>query len=197
MVLDAEVVNYQDKGDGARGVAEEAGCVSLVEGKALEEGDETTVGAVEEEMREDGAVGEGGNQVGVKNLGVGRVGRLYKRGAPAERTVSDREARARPMSEAERSGRALGGRGRVVDEGEDGWGMRETLKNFPFPLLPPPPPTTLIISPFVGERGGEVGMGIGREAERDTIRGWKGSAKGLVKRGWWVGSTGNGSRLRD
>jgi len=40
-------------------------------------------------------------------------------------------------------------------------------------------------------------MGIGREAERDTIRGWKGSAKGLVKRGWWVGSTGNGSRLRD
>jgi len=44
MVLDAEVVNYQDKGDGARGVAEEAGCVSLVEGKALEEGDETKVG---------------------------------------------------------------------------------------------------------------------------------------------------------
>jgi hypothetical protein len=149
-------------------------------------------GAVEEEMREDGAVGEGGNQVGVKNLGVGRVGRLYKRGAPAERTGSDREARARPMSEAERSGRALGGRGRVVDEGEDGWGMRETLKKFP-----PSPPTTLLISPLVGERGGEVGMGIGREAERDTIRGWKGSAKGLVKRGWWVGSTGNGSRLRD
>ena len=143
-------------------------------------------GAVEEEMREDGAVGEGGNQVGVKNLGVGRVGRLYKRGAPAERTGSDREARARSMSEAERSGRALGGRGRVVDEGEDG---------FSFFLLPPP--TTLIISPLVGERGGEVGMGIGREAERDTIRGWKGSAKGLVKRGWWVGSTGNGSRLRD
>ena len=148
-------------------------------------------GAVEEEMKEDGAVGEGGNQVGVKNLGVGRVGRLYKRGAPAERTGSDREARARPMSEAERSGRALGGRGRVVDEGEDGWGMRETLKKFPSP------PTTLLISPLVGERGGEVGMGIGREAERDTIRGWKGSAKGLVKRGWWVGSTGNGSRLRD
>ena len=124
-------------------------------------------GAVEEEMREDGAVGEGGNQVGVKNLGVGRVGRLYKREAPAERTGSDREARARPMSEAERSGRALGGRGRVVDEGEDGWGMRETLKKFcppgagapprtppfPFPLLPPSPPTTLLISPLVGERG--------------------------------------------
>ena len=89
-------------------------------------------GAVKEEMREDGAVGEGGNQVGVKNLGVGRVGRLYKRGAPAELTGSDREARARPMSEAERSGRALGGRGRVVDEGEDGWGMRETLKKFFF-----------------------------------------------------------------
>ncbi len=90
-------------------------------------------GAVEEEMREDGAVGEGGNQVGVKNLGVGRVGRLYKRGAPAERMGSDREARARPMSETERSGRALGGRGRVVDEGEDG---------FPFFLLPPPQPSS-------------------------------------------------------
>ena len=44
MVLDAEVVNYQDKGDGARGVAEETGCVGLVEGEALEEGDETKVG---------------------------------------------------------------------------------------------------------------------------------------------------------
>lgn len=97
-------------------------------------------GAVEEEMREDGAVGEGGNQVGVKNLGVGRVGRLYKRGAPAERTVSDREARARPMSEAERSGRALGGRGRVVDEGEDGWGMRKTLKKISFPSSSSFPP---------------------------------------------------------
>ena len=149
-------------------------------------------------MREDGEVREGGNQVGVKNLGVGRVGRPYKRGAPAERTESDRAARARPMSEAEQNGRVGGGRGRVVDEGEDGWGMRETLKKkIPFPLLPPSPPTTLLISPLVGERGGEVGMGIGREAERDTIRGWKGSAKGLVKRVLWVGSRGKGSRLRD
>ncbi len=104
-------------------------------------------GSEEEEMREDGEVREGRNQVGVKNLGVGRVGRLDKRGAPAERTGSDREARARPMSEAERNGRVVSGRGRVVDEGEDGWGM--------------------------------------------------GRSKGLTKRGWWVRSTGNGSRLRD
>jgi hypothetical protein len=57
------------------------------------------------------------------------------------------------------------------------------------------PPTTLTVSPLVGERGREVG--IGREAERDTIRGGKGSAKGLVKRVLWVGSRGKGSRLRD
>jgi hypothetical protein len=40
-------------------------------------------------------------------------------------------------------------------------------------------------------------VGIGREAERDTIKGWKGSAKGLVKRVLWVGSRGKGSLLRD
>jgi hypothetical protein len=43
MVLDAEIVNYQDKGDGARRVAEKTGCVGLVEVKALEEGDKTKV----------------------------------------------------------------------------------------------------------------------------------------------------------
>jgi hypothetical protein len=70
--------------------------------------------------------------------------------------------------------------------------VRET---FPFPLLPPPPPTTLTLSSLVGERGREVG--IGREAERDMIKGWKGSAKGLGNIGWWVGSMGKGSRLMD
>ncbi len=44
MVFDDEIVNYQDKGDGARGVAEETGCVGLVEVKALEEGDKTKIG---------------------------------------------------------------------------------------------------------------------------------------------------------
>jgi hypothetical protein len=44
VVLDAEVVNYQDKGDGARGVAEEPGCVDLVEVEALEEGDKAKIG---------------------------------------------------------------------------------------------------------------------------------------------------------
>jgi hypothetical protein len=52
-----------------------------------------------------------------------------------------------------------------------------------------------LISPLVGERGRKVG--IEREAERDTIKGWKGSAKGLVKRVLWVGSRGKGSLLRD
>jgi hypothetical protein len=44
MVLDAEVVNYQDKGDGARIVAEEIGCFGLVEVEALEEEDKTKIG---------------------------------------------------------------------------------------------------------------------------------------------------------
>ncbi len=61
--------------------------------------------------------------MGVKDVGGGRVGRLYRRGAPAERTGIDRAERARPMSEAERNGRVGGGRGIVGDEGEDGWGI--------------------------------------------------------------------------
>jgi hypothetical protein len=78
-----------------------------------------------------------------------------------------------------------------LDVGERVREAGETLKK----ISSPPPPTTLTIPPLVGERGREVG--IGREAERDTIEGWKGSAKGLGKRVLWVGSMGKGSLLRD
>ena len=44
VVFDAEVVHHQDKGDGARGVAEEAGGLGLVKVEGLEEGDKTKVG---------------------------------------------------------------------------------------------------------------------------------------------------------
>jgi hypothetical protein len=132
--------------------------------------------------------------VGIKGVEGGRVGRRYRRGAPAERTGSDRaagarEGRAKPKREAERDTRDLDVGERVREAGE-------TLKKlflFPFFLLHPPQP-----SPFphsLVRRGREVG--IGREEERDTIKRWKGSAKGLVKRVLWVGPRGKGSLLRD
>ena len=93
----------------------------------------------------------------------------------------------KPKREAERDTRDLDVGERVREAGE-------TLKKT-FPLLPPPPPTTLTLSSLVGERGREVG--IGREAERDMIKGWKGSAKGLGNIGLWVGSMGKGSRVMD
>jgi hypothetical protein len=53
-------------------------------------------GAAEEETVEDGKVLGGGNYVGIKGVGGGRVGQRYRGGAPAEPTGSDRAARARP-----------------------------------------------------------------------------------------------------
>ena len=44
LVFDAEVVNDQDKGDGAGGVTEKTGGEGLVEVEALEEGDKAKVG---------------------------------------------------------------------------------------------------------------------------------------------------------
>jgi hypothetical protein len=44
LVLDAEVVNYQDKGDRARGVTEKTGGEGLVKVEGLEEGDKAKVG---------------------------------------------------------------------------------------------------------------------------------------------------------
>jgi hypothetical protein len=44
VVLDAEVVHDQDKGDGARGVTEETGGKGLVEIKRLKKRDETEIG---------------------------------------------------------------------------------------------------------------------------------------------------------
>ena len=44
VVLDAEVVHYQDKGNGARGVAEKTGGLGLVEIKRLQERDKAEIG---------------------------------------------------------------------------------------------------------------------------------------------------------
>ncbi len=44
MVLDAEVVDHQDKSDWASGVTEETRGLGLVEVEALEEGDKTKIG---------------------------------------------------------------------------------------------------------------------------------------------------------
>ena len=43
LVFDAEVVNYQDKGDGARGVMEKTGSEGLVKVEGVEEGDKAKV----------------------------------------------------------------------------------------------------------------------------------------------------------
>jgi hypothetical protein len=115
-------------------------------------------GAAEEETGEDGEVLGGGNHVGIKGVVGGRVGRRYGRGAPAERTGSDRAARARPRSEAERSGRVEGGSGRP----------------FLFPPSSFPPPPTLTIPSFVGERGGKAkmsgeGVSYGRKKDRTNM----------------------------
>ncbi len=78
-------------------------------------------GAVEEETGEDGEVVVGGNHVGIKDVEGDRVGRRYRRRAPAERTGSDRAARARE--------------GRARPKREAG---RDTINS------PPPPPTISI-----------------------------------------------------
>ena len=90
------------------------------------------MGAAEEETGEDGEVLEGWNHVGIKGVEGGRVGRRYRRGAPAERTGSDRaagarEGRAKPKREAERVARKLDEWAREGERGvaSDGvsWGM--------------------------------------------------------------------------
>ena len=43
LVFDAEVVNYQDKGDGARGVTEKTGGKGFVKVEGVEEGDKAKV----------------------------------------------------------------------------------------------------------------------------------------------------------